>query len=429
MSKISILACLASAVLVAACGGGGAASGGAASSGGASSDVAASVTSNAAPANSLPAFIDSGPGVFLFTGRKVLNMLYASVTVCTPGSRTQCEVIDHVQVDTGSVGLRILASALSGVAVLSASTMANGSPMRQCTQFADGYTWGSVVVSDVQLAGRTISSLPINLIGDPAAGEAPPSCASGPAKNTVTQFGANGVLGIGSFIHDCGIQCVTNAIAGMYYTCPSAGSGSLCRSVAVPLDHQLSNPVAALDSDNNGVTITIPPVAQAGAQVTAATVFFGVNTQADNAPGDARFFTLDGSGLLQTAYDGQSQRAVIDTGSNGYFFANKSIPTCTTHAAFYCPTVAGAPISLAQTAAIVGINGTNRTVGFTVDNFDAVFTGLQTALPGAAAPNSGLVGDSGGVFFWGLPFFYGRTVHLVLEGKTVAGVKGPAIAF
>jgi hypothetical protein len=32
-------------------------------------------------------------------------------------------------------------------------------------------------------------------------------------------------------------------------------------------------------------------------------------------------------------------------------------------------------------------------------------------------------------FTWGLPFFFGRNVFIVLEGATAGGVQGPAVAF
>jgi len=431
MNIFTAIACVLAAALLAACGGGG--FGGVAATDTTPAQIAQSSSagpSSLAGSNALPVVVDAGPGIFFFTGRKVLNMLYASVTLCTPGSTTACETIDHVQVDTGSVGLRILAPALTGKAAMAASTEpVSGSPLRQCAQFADGYTWGSVVTADVKMAGQVLASLPVNLIADPAAGTAPPSCVSGPAKNTVNLFGANGVLGIGSFVRDCGSACVGDAVSGMYYVCPDAGTGSLCRSTAVPLDHQLLNPVAALGSDNNGVTIDIPPVPAAGVAMATGTVYFGVDTQSNNAVGDARFFTVDSIGTLQTSYGGQLLRAVIDAGSNGYFFTTSSMATCTKNKAFYCPALGGVPTSSPETAAIVGRNGLSQTVGFTVDNVDQLFTGVQAALPGAAAPGSGLVGGAASVFSWGLPFFYGRPVHVLLEGQTVAGVTGPAIGF
>jgi hypothetical protein len=48
----------------------------------------------------------------------VPDLVFTTVTICAPGSTTNCQTIDHVQVDTGSVGLRIISSVLaSGLAL------------------------------------------------------------------------------------------------------------------------------------------------------------------------------------------------------------------------------------------------------------------------------------------------------------------------
>jgi hypothetical protein len=427
MKNPAAIFCLLGALALTACGGGS----GSGSSGGVEEGAGATLSQSqpAAAPNALAVVVDRGPSVFLLTGRKVVNMLYASVTFCTPGSTTACETIDHIAVDTGSVGLRVLASALSGKASMKTlGEPVSGSPLRECVQFADGHTWGSVVTADVKIAGHTLASLPVNLVGDPAAGATPPSCISGPALGSVAAFGANGVLGVGSFLHDCGPDCASQAIAGMYYVCPSAGTGALCRPTAVALDQQVRNPVAALGNDNNGVTIQLPPVPQAGSASVSGTVYFGVGTQANNTVADARLFKLDRFGTLLTSYGGITQRAIVDSGSNGYFFTSESLTTCARNSSFYCPTVAGVATSAPQMASIMGHNGVSQTVGFTVDNIDQVFTG-QAALPGVAAPSSGLVGGAASLFDWGLPFFFGRTVHVLFEGKTLDGTTGPAVGF
>ncbi len=358
-----------------------------------------------------------------------MNSLFASVTLCTAGSATACQTIDHVAVDTGSVGLRIMASAISGaVSMNPLADPASGSPLRECVHFADGYTWGSVISADVQIAGRKLPSLPVNLVGDPLAGPAPASCVSGPDESTVLAFGANGVLGIGSFLQDCGPACVSNAIPGMYYVCPNGGAGAQCRPTTVALQQQVANPLAALASDNNGVTLQLPAVPPPGTASTTGTVFFGVGTQTNNGMGTASFFTLDDAGTFGTSYAGVANRAFIDSGSNGYFFTSDSLPTCARNPSFYCPVVGGHATSASETATIRGLNGTSATVGFTVDNIDELFTG-QAALTGLAGPSSGLSGGAAGFFDWGVPFFYGRTVHVLFEGQTLDGTKGPAIGF
>jgi hypothetical protein len=372
-------------------------------------------------ANALAVVVDRGPAALLQARQIAANSLFASVTLCTPGG-SACETIDHVIVDTGSVGLRILAPALSGKAVPKILTdPASGNPLRQCVQFADGYTWGSLVTADVQIGSRQLSSMPVNLIGDAAAGTAPADCVSGPAENTVASFGANGVLGVGNFLHDCGTACETRAIAGGYYVCPP---GRSCTPTRVPVDHQLPNPVGAMASDNNGILVQLDPVSHPSAASVSGTLYFGVGTQGNNDPGSTRMFTLDNSGTFTTHYNGAAMTGFIDSGSNAYYFNDSTLPPCGDAPFFYCP-----PTSVAKSASIVGVNGTSATVGFTVDNADQIFNSQAAAFPGLAGPSAGLGGGAGSAFDWGLPFFFGRKVFLLFEGKSVSGTTGPAIGF
>ena len=67
---------------------------------------------------------------------------FTSVTVCVPGSTTNCQTISGILVDTGSSGLRILSSALT--VSLPQQTNSSGNPIAECAAFADGITWGPV---------------------------------------------------------------------------------------------------------------------------------------------------------------------------------------------------------------------------------------------------------------------------------------------
>src|SRR5271165_2913332 len=60
--------------------------------------------------NEVSVIVDSGPDA---AQSPTQNTLYVTVTICMPGSTTECQSIDHVQVDTGSVGVRILGSVLN----------------------------------------------------------------------------------------------------------------------------------------------------------------------------------------------------------------------------------------------------------------------------------------------------------------------------
>ena len=87
--------------------------------GGNSSLICSLIGRTVTPAsNVVSVVVNGGPG-----GDSV-NTAYTTVTVCAPGSTTNCQTIDNIQVDTGSYGLRLLASALS--LTLPVTTAASG---------------------------------------------------------------------------------------------------------------------------------------------------------------------------------------------------------------------------------------------------------------------------------------------------------------
>src|SRR5580658_8491677 len=109
---VRTLCALAVCVLLSACGGGG---GGGGSSATVTSPITPPVTPPpAAAANVATITVDAGPAA-LNTGPNAFisdNTAFVSVTLCAPGT-TNCQTIDHVLLDTGSVGLRIFQSVLS----------------------------------------------------------------------------------------------------------------------------------------------------------------------------------------------------------------------------------------------------------------------------------------------------------------------------
>jgi hypothetical protein len=370
--------------------------------------------------------IDAGP-----TGISTANIVYATITVCTPGSTTQCTTIDHIQVDTGSYGLRLFSSEIGAVVPTPVTDAASGNAINECVVYADGYTWGSVGQVDLTLGSRTISGVATQVLADTHAGTPPNSCShngsasNGTYENTVTTFGARGLLGIGPFAQDCGNACAQSALSGWYYVCPNG----TCTSVAVPLAKQVQNPLTLLNADNNGVVIDIPAVpsglvAQASLQ---GTVYFGVGTQANNTPAStAAWYTLNSSGYLSTTYNQTLlPNSFIDLGSNGLFFSDKSITACTASVGFYCP---ASPLN--RSATITGGNGTQTTTTFTVDNADNDFNAYRTfgAFPFLAGNNSSPTAPSNS-FDWGSPFFFGRRVYHLFENQTSGAVIGPALAF
>ena len=166
--------------------------------GGGSSDLGGGTTPPPPPSGSNVATltVDAGPA------DNSVNTPFVTVTVCSPGSTTNCQTVDHIEVDTGSYGLRIISSALASAFVLPYEPDASNNTIVECTVFADGISWGPVAMADVQIAGETASDIPIQIIGDPNFSTPPTDCSSrGVTEDTVGTFGANGILGAVSYTH------------------------------------------------------------------------------------------------------------------------------------------------------------------------------------------------------------------------------------
>ena len=235
----------------------------------------ATVTVNPATTayNILPIIVDGGPpGI----APNYVNGLFASVRVCAPGSTTQCQTIDHVLVDTGSVGLRLLSAAGGGKFSLSLPRQKapDGNPLIECAQFVDGFTWGPVAVADIYLSGEVASSTPIQVIAPADAPQIPSSCSStGTNENTLSLLGVNGILGVGLFLQDCGESC-SQQLFNLYYSCPNTG----CVETLVPTALQVQNPVALFANDNNGVIVELPAIPSTGQATVNGSLVFGIGT-------------------------------------------------------------------------------------------------------------------------------------------------------
>ena len=69
------------------------------------------------------------------------NGLFTSVILCVPGT-SNCQTVNDILLDTGSFGLRILASALT--LSLPGQVDASGNPIGECVPFVKSFTWGPV---------------------------------------------------------------------------------------------------------------------------------------------------------------------------------------------------------------------------------------------------------------------------------------------
>ncbi len=325
------------------------------------------------------------------------NTAFTSVKICVPGTST-CQTIDNVMVDTGSVGLRLLSSAL--ILTLPTETTNSGNPIGECVQFGDlSYVWGPVQTADVYLAnGNEIAySVPIHVLDPnfPTTNYVVPSdCSSGQTggeEDTLSLLGANGILGVGSSQYDCSSAgtnyCVSGSQSAAYYTCTSSD----CTDVTVSLSKQVQNPVALFSTDNNGVIIKLLAVSGPTPSLTGSMVF-GISTQTNNVLGSATKFYLDQNGYISTTINGTTSSSLLDSGSNAYYFQDDLIPY-DSNTLWYTPS---------STLTLSAIIGNNTNVNFSVGNGDN--------MPNDAVLNT-LAGYSIGPFDWGLPFFYGRNVY------------------
>jgi hypothetical protein len=363
--------------------------------------------------NTLPVQVNYGPA------NNLVNGLFATVTICVPGT-SSCQSISGVQVDTGSIGLRLVASQVS--LALPRIPTANGTPLGNCVSFVDNsYSWGPVATADVEMAGEKAPAVPIQLIGASDLPAAPPECSNGgTSANTVTALGANGLLGIGVFRQDCGSACSGSPAEApkIYFAC----SGLSCSVTSVSLAQQLQNPVWLFPQDNNGVLISLPTVTAAGAPTVSGSLIFGIGTQADNALGAARVYTTDDIGNFTTTFANQIfSSSYLDTGSNGFFFqdaATIALPSCVgDNSDFSCP-----PQTVSFVATTTGHNGTAAQVAFNVANADLLLATNNAAFNNLAGPDTG-------DFDWGLPFFFGRNTFVGIEGQAAGGAVGPFWAY
>jgi len=366
--------------------------------------------------------VDPGP---IAAAIPAINQAFISITVCPPGMTTGCQTIDHIQVDTGSTGLRLISSVLT--VALPAETSA-GIPLAECFQFVDGTVWGSLAVADIKfpVSGEAAASVNVQIIADtnsPYSGHTPGDCTGAPESN-VGLLGANGILGIGPFIADCTSSGACPIPSGpqsiIYYTCATP---STCLDSPASVAEQVPNPVTFFP-DNNGVIVELPAVGASGTTTVTGSLVFGIGTQTNNAlPTAAKVLPEDGAtGYITATYKGVAYaNSYLDSGSNGIFLTDASLTQCTSpspNLGFYCQNP-----SVAESATLQGLSATTATANFTIGDADTI-PANYAAFPGLGGTNPDAQG-----FDLGLPFFYGRNVFTAIEMHNAPGGTPPYFAY
>ncbi|MFZ6749635.1 DUF3443 domain-containing protein [Undibacterium sp. Ren11W] len=396
-------------------------------SGGGSTDSTSSVANPPAvvtppslASNEVAIIVDRGP----LGSKSTINQPYVSVTICRPGTSV-CQTIDHILLDTASIGLRLIAPNLLNAELQLPSMKTNdGMLLAECVQFASGYQWGAVRQANVKIGGESIAALPIHIVADaaPEYSKTPLACQNtGLDIGSVAALGANGVLGVGMFKEDCGQACVNSAIPGAYYGCDVFS----CKNISAPLVQQVSNPVASLAQNNNGVLVLMPAVALGGVAKLNGSLIFGVGTQSNNLLATESIFAADSLGNFITVYNNKALTAsFIDSGSNGYYFDDKAIKSCSLSTSFYCP-----PAALNLSATNKSFDGrASGVVNFRLEATDGLSSGAIAAhIGGAGTGFSGSFNSNS--FDWGLPFFFGRRVFVAIKDADTAYGKGPYWAY
>lgn len=406
--------------------------------------------------NTTEVLVDSGPPGFGSLG--AANIPYVTVTVCAPGSSSQCATIDHVILDTGSYGLRVLRSkvdALSLPLVQLTASPVDGTAV-ECYPFVVGGLWGPLARADVLIAGEASGNvdpqtgtwgpgaIPIQLIDDLGlAGTGPTADCLQATGNQVlasaSDLQANGVLGVGMVGIDCGKTCALGDYAGghvQYYVCPDTASAN-CQPAAIPNALQTQNPVVHFESNNNGTLISMPALPVLGAGKARGRLVFGIGTQTNNqitptASANTVWVDTDPANYLTTylyittTLGSQSYiQSYIDSGSNALFFDDTALSQqCQVNSGaaqggWYCPAKAQD-----LQATLSDLTGHSTAVSFTVNSADALFSTSSSAFSNL----SGAVGQGAQSFVWGMPFFYGRSVYTSIWGQALS-TNGPWYAF
>jgi hypothetical protein len=366
--------------------------------------------------NMAPLYVDGNPCNSSFV---VSNLAYTNIKICPPGSQTNCQVIDHVIVDTGSVGLRIGSSVINSKLLAAMPYVQTNPPppagpqiLTNCVGFADGSTlYGPVQTADVYIADRLATNFPLQIFGKNLT--PPNGCGS---AEGIKELGANGLVGVR----------ITLETEGGFYSCNTDGSS--CTS-----ENTTSNPtpnlISKLQNDNNGITIDLHNIKDSGATVPVlGLLILGVGTQADNTPPEGIIpLQANSSGSINLTIGNNTTQALIDSGTDVLFINDPNLPLCS-DGFFYCPITTVSlnrssnptpttPISLGLYS--YNANTPAFDVTYKVANADTLFAnGIAVAYNDLAIQNPGFS-------ILGLSMFFGRTMYFVFAGQPSPLGTGP----
>ena len=385
------------AIILVACGGG-------SSSSSSSDSDQSSLPSVNLSANSISINVGAGTA-------KNVNTPYVSVTICQPGTNI-CKTVDNILLDTGSTGLRVLASTITSLQLT--QVVVNYAPILECASFISGDAWGPVKLADVKMSAEVASSIPIQILADPSYSTIPSACGGSQNTQISTTLKTNGILGVGLFIND----------NQSYFNCVPTALNNCRISLSLAPNLQVQNPVAAFPVNNNGVILKLPSVGATGAKLVTGSLTFGIDTQTNNSSVGSYVIPTNSSGLFTTIFNNTTfNSSFIDSGSNGLYFPSGSLSSvlvnCSsfTLSGFYCPAV-----TQSYMASLTLKNNVLSNVSFSAAN-------AKTLVANGNYAYNNITGQIGGnLFDWGLPFFFGKSVFIGITGRTSSAGIGPYYA-
>ena len=387
------------AVILVAC------SGGSTSSSSSSDSDQSSLPSINLAANSISINVGAGTA-------KNINTPYVSVTICQPGTNI-CKTVDNILLDTGSMGLRVLASTITSLQL--SPVVVNNASILECASFISGTAWGPVKLADVKMSAEVASSIPIQILADPSYSTIPSSCGGSQNTQISTTLKTNGILGVGLFIND----------GQSYFNCVPTALNNCRISLSLAPNLQVQNPVAAFPVNNNGVILKLPTVGATGSKLVTGSLTFGIDTQTNNSSIGSYVIPTNSSGLFTTIFNNTTfNSSFIDSGSNGLYFPSGSLSSVLVNCSsfslseFYCPAV-----TQSYLAALSLKNNVQGNVIFSAAN-------AKTLVAYGNYAYNNITGQIGGnLFDWGLPFFFGRSVYFGITGRTSNAGVGPYYAY
>lgn len=375
-----------------------------------------------------------------------INVPFVTLSICQPNTNN-CVTLDHVLLDTGSTGLRVISSLVNNLNLQPFTV--NGNQINECITFGTGYTWGPIARADVRMGGQTAYNIPINLLGGSSI-SVPDQCsqyAMPPYEYTVETFGSNAIVGVNPSIFDTGNMYAESSLdsGGGYYSCnPNDESGtSSCSYYRLPESQQVVNPIAFMSDangnalNNNGLILSLPSAGGAAASQVTGSLTFGINTQTNNVLAtSAPIFngTMESGNpivTIGTNYNGSNWSALFDSGTQGYLITNYGELLCAPdtetnptgpYAGLLCPIQ---PLSLSANIMSYDFTGNSTTNQFMITNALTWINDFPTAhvYPNLGYYMPGNDSVASGIFIWGLPFFLGKNVYLGFTGRTVNNVS------